>query len=151
MAKRPTADLSRLRQTLRQTEKQREQHLKVLFSERGPVIRGTYRLQGGRCGKPGCKCTRGELHLKSVLYYSEDGTFRCAYVPVAERDRIENRSQRYQRLRKARTALAKLAQTTLELADALQEALSEPYPSRERRRQKKAHAPPRQRREEPPS
>ena len=69
-------DPSRIRQALRQTEEQRSQHVEALLAERGPLIRGTYRLQGGRCGRPGCRCSRGQLHEKAMLYRREDGNYR---------------------------------------------------------------------------
>src|SRR5438552_15540661 len=122
-------DPSRIRQALRQTEEQRSQHVEALLAERGPLIRGTYRLQGGRCGRPGCRCSRGQLHEKAMLYRREDGVFRCSYVPLEARGRIENLNRNYRASSKARTALAKLGKRTLQLADALQEALIEPYPS----------------------
>jgi len=125
-------DPSRLRQQLRQTEEQRKAHVETLLAERGPLIRGTYRLQGGRCGRPGCKCERGELHEKAMLYRREEGTFRCSYVPLADRERVDDLTRRYRRARKARTALSKLGQKSLVLADALQETLTEPYPRADR-------------------
>ena len=121
-------DSSRLRQALRQAEQRRDQHVDTILNERGPVVRGTFRLQGGRCGKPGCKCARGELHGKAALYVSEQGKLHCSYVPLADRERLERLNRRYQRVRQARAALAKLGQETLKLADAIQSTLTEPYP-----------------------
>jgi hypothetical protein len=125
-------DPSRLRQELRQAEEQRRAHVEVLLGERGPLIRGTYRLQGGRCGRSGCKCERGELHQKAMLYRREEGTFRCSYVPLADRERVGDLTRRYRRASKARTALSKLGKRSLVLADALQETLTEPYPPADR-------------------
>lgn len=125
-------DPSRLRQVLRQTEDERRAHVETLLAERGPLIRGTYRLQGGRCGRAGCRCERGELHEKAALYRREEGTFRCAYVPLADRGRVDQLTRRYRKARKARTALSKLGQKSLELADALLQALAEPYPPGDR-------------------
>jgi hypothetical protein len=121
-------DPSRLRQALRQSEEERVQHVEALLHERGPLIRGTYKVQGGRCGRANCKCSRGELHTKAVLYRREDGgALRCTYVPLEDRERLERLNGSYRRSSKARTALAKLSRRSLELADALQEALLEPY------------------------
>jgi len=131
-------DPSRLRQALRQAEDQRRTHVETLLGERGPLIRGTYRLQGGRCGRPGCKCERGDLHEKAMLYRREEGTFRCSYVPLADRERVDDLTRRYRRASKARTALNKLGQKSLVLADALQETLTEPYPPVDRRSKKPA-------------
>ena len=131
-------DPSRLRQALRQSEDERRAHVETLLAERGPLMRGTYRIQGGRCGRPGCKCERGELHEKAMLYRRVEGTFRCSYVPLSDRERVETRTRRYRRARKARAALNKLGKKSVDLADALQEALTEPYPPADRPSKKRA-------------
>lgn len=133
-------DPSRLRQMLRQTEEQWRAQVEILLSERGPLIRGTYRLQGGRCGRPGCKCERGELHEKAMLYRREEGTFRCTYVPRDDRERVDLFTRRYRQGRKARAALGKLGKKTLALADDLQETLIEPYPPADRSTSKAARS-----------
>lgn len=127
-------DPSRLRQTLVRSHEERGQQLDLLLAERGPFIRGSFVRQGGRCGKPSCRCARGELHERGVLYISEEGVHSGTYVPQDERGHVEERNTRYQRFRKARAALAKLDQLTLGFADELLEALSEPYPSPDRAR-----------------
>lgn len=68
-----------------------------------------------------------------MLYRREDGVFRCSYVPLEDRERVERLTRHYRNHSQARTALAKLGKRSLELADALQEALLEPYPAPGRR------------------
>ena len=121
-------DPSRLRLKLRQTEEERARHLERLLSERGPLIRGSYVAQPGRCGNPSCKCARGEFHSAAALYTRVEGRSTCIYVPVADRQRVESLNQRDRGFRKARAALGKLGKKTVELATQLQEALTEPYP-----------------------
>ena len=122
-------DPSPLRQSLVRNHEQRGQQLQLLLAERGPLIRGSFIRQGGRCGKPSCRCARGELHERAVLYTSEQGVHAGTYVPQDERAQVEERNARYQRFRKARSGLAKLDQQARLFADQLFEALSEPYPS----------------------
>ena len=122
-------DPSRLRQSLLRNHEQRGQQLQLLLAERGPFIRGSFVRQGNRCGKPSCRCARGELHERAVLYASEQGVHSGSYVPQAERTQVEERNARYQRFRKARAGLAKLEQQALLFADQLLEAHTEPYPS----------------------
>jgi len=132
MTKTPTPkDPSKLRQALRQTEQERTGHVQTLLQERGPLIRGTYAAQPGRCGKPTCKCARGEFHTAGALYSRQQGRQVCLYVPLADRDRVEKLNRRYRVFRNARASLAKLGKRTLELADALGESLLEGYPSEE--------------------
>lgn len=127
-------DASRLRQSLLRSHEQRGQQLQLLLAERGPFIRGSFVRQGGRCGKTSCRCSRGELHERAVLYTSDEGAHSGTYVPQAERAHVEERNTRYQRFRKARAQLAKLDQQARLFADELLEALTEPYPAPERPR-----------------
>jgi hypothetical protein len=142
-------DPSRLRQVLRQTEEERRTHVETILGERGPLIRGTYRLQGGRCGRRGCKCERGELHEKAMLYRRQEGILRCTYVPLSDRERVDHFTRRYRRARKARAGLAKLGKKSLELADALQGLLIETYPPPERAKDKPKPPHPKPRSKEP--
>ena len=119
---------SKLRQALRHTEQQRAQHLETILGERGPLIRGTYVAQPGRCGKPTCKCARGEPHASGALYSRQQGRQICSYVPLADRNRIEKLNRCYQQFRSARASLAKLGSRSLDLADALADSLLEAFP-----------------------
>ena len=132
MASPSKRDPSRLRQTLVRNHEERGQQLQLLLAERGPFIRGSFVRQGGRCGKATCRCTRGELHERAVLYTSEEGKHSGIYVPQDERAHVEDRNLHYQRARKARTAVVKLDQQALVFADELIAALSEPYPAADR-------------------
>jgi hypothetical protein len=122
-------DSSALRQSLLRTHEQRGQQLQLLLAERGPLVRGSFVRQGGKCGKPSCRCARGELHERAVLYSSEDGVHSGTYVPQEQRAQVEERNARYHRARKARSSLAKLDQQALLFADQLVESLTEPYSS----------------------
>jgi hypothetical protein len=135
-----TPKASRLRQALRRAEQERDRHVRDLLDERGPVVRGSFVRQPGRCGRPSCKCARGEFHASAAFYTRIDGVQRCFYVPLEEREQIERQSRRQQRLRAARLALAKLGEHSVELAGQLEDALVEPYPPPERVARKPAAA-----------
>lgn len=122
-------DPSRLRQRLAESERRRREPARVLLSERGPMIRGTFQRKARRCGKPNCKCVRGPAHPTTVLASSEEGELKTCYVPEADRARVELLASRYQRFRRARAELARLARQSLQLADQLQRSLTEPYPA----------------------
>lgn len=127
-----TKDPSRLRQELARAEDQRRHHVSDLLGERGPIVRGSFVRQPGRCGKAACKCARGQFHSSAAFYTRIDGTQRCFYVPLEERERVERLNRRQQKLRAARLALAKLGEQSVELAVQLEDALVEPYPPPER-------------------
>jgi hypothetical protein len=57
------------------------------------VLRGSVVSQGRRCGKQGCRCTRGELHGPYV-YLSLGrglGDTRLVYVPSSLADEVRRR------------------------------------------------------------
>ena len=46
----------------------------------GPMIKGSVIFREMRCGKPVCKCTRGEPHLYLCVVYKEKGKSKTVYV-----------------------------------------------------------------------
>ena len=70
---------------------------------------GTVCLQRVRCGKPACRCARGELHGPyAYLFWREGGRLRKRYVPAgdlpAARAACAERQERERRERDARRA-----------------------------------------------
>jgi hypothetical protein len=56
-----------------------------------------YRLEKIKCGKKGCRCTRGELHGPYwYAYYRENGRMRCEYMgkSLPEHVNLENRARK---------------------------------------------------------
>ena len=131
MAQRTKA--SRLRQRLRDLESRLSSLLASLVAERQPLVRGAFQTHGTRCGKPNCKCLQGELHPTAVLVVSEQGQRRNIYVRAADRQDLEQRNERYRRLRQNRAEIARVGAELLGLVDELLEALIEPYPPQQRR------------------
>lgn len=54
------------------------------------VISGAVVEQGRRCGKEGCRCTRGELHgpYTYVVLPREGGRTRTVYVPASAAEAV---------------------------------------------------------------
>lgn len=144
-----TPDPPRIRQSLGETERRRSRLVKNLLHERGPLIAGSYVKQPGRCGKPSCKCARGEFHSAAALYTRQEGVQTCTYVQQADRERLEKLNRRYRQARKIRAELAKLGQQSLKLADSLLQALTEPYPPANRRNKQRKRTRRRPQRKEP--
>lgn len=61
-------------------ERRRRSGLTQLVSQRG-LVRGNLLERRRVCGKPNCKCTRGELHVNLYLVFSENGKLRQLFVP----------------------------------------------------------------------
>lgn len=74
-------------------------------------------LQHRRCGKPNCRCARGQLHETWVLTRSEQGKHRLYMVPAAQRVRLIELTAEYRRYQRARAILVHRHQRLLQLAD----------------------------------
>jgi len=46
----------------------------------GPMIKGSVIFREMKCGKPNCKCTRGEPHRYLCVVYKEKGKSKTVYV-----------------------------------------------------------------------
>lgn len=90
MANKSVDDLTGL--SLRQLNNRRGRLVGAL-PDVGAVLRGSLISQGRRCGKDGCRCTRGELH-GPYLYLSlgrGQGESRLIYVPSSLADEVRHR------------------------------------------------------------
>lgn len=64
------------------------------------LMRGTLAIRGRRCGKPGCRCTRGELHVSLYLVQSQKGKPRQVFVPKQWEERVRRAVTDYQELQR---------------------------------------------------
>ena len=110
---------SQLRQALLRLAGEIRGLVEPFFSDR-PVIKGTvYELKRG-CGKPGCKCARGELHARMVVSASEEGKTRLQVIPRGFLVEVEDKVRRYQELRQVRTRLGEIHRKMLEVMDEME-------------------------------
>ncbi|MGQ9696119.1 MAG: DUF6788 family protein [Thermodesulfobacteriota bacterium] len=79
-SKRDRQKFTQLRQTLLRLANEIRGLIEPFFSDR-PVIKGTVYELKRKCGKPGCKCARGELHTRMVVSASEGGKTRLQVIP----------------------------------------------------------------------
>ena len=121
---------------LRQAEAARATHVEQLL-DADAMIAGSFVTLARACGKPTCRCARGEKHEGKYLSRSEGGRTRLVYVPAGGEHDVATKAERYRRFRQARAALMKLAAETAQAADVLQAAVTEPYPKEARRRRKR--------------
>lgn len=67
--------------------------------EHGPPLKGTVHAQWVTCGKPGCKCARGELHGPYWYRFERvKGRLHKRYIPRAELDAVRVRCEEHRRL-----------------------------------------------------
>jgi hypothetical protein len=90
-------DASVSRSTLSVGERSRRSRLAQLVSGRR-FLRGTLAPRLRRCGKPNCRCARGELHLSLYLVQSHGGKPRQVFVPKEWEERIRRSVQGYQEI-----------------------------------------------------
>ena len=70
-----SATASLLRQQLWRTYRSLGRTLRVLQAD-SPMVQGSLYLLRRKCGKPNCRCVRGQLHESWVLTRSEGGQSR---------------------------------------------------------------------------
>jgi hypothetical protein len=110
---------SRLRQTLLHLASEIKGFVEPLFSDR-PVIKGTVYELRRRCGKPGCKCARGDLHRSMVVSASEGGKTRLQVIPDGFLVEIQVKVRRYQELRRVRARLGEIHRKMLKVMDQME-------------------------------
>ena len=110
---------SQLRQSLLRLAGEIRGLIEPFFSDK-PVVKGTVYELKRRCGKPGCKCARGELHRRMVVSASEEGKTRLQVIPRGYLVEVQEKVRRYQELRHARARLGEAHQKMLEVMDAME-------------------------------
>ena len=111
--------VSRLRQSLLHLAGEIKGLVEPFFSHR-PVIKGTVYELKRRCGKPGCKCARGELHARMVVSASEGGKTRLQVIPHGFLVEVQAQVRRYQELRRVRARLGEIYREMLQVMDQME-------------------------------
>ena len=62
-------------------ERQARSRLVQLLSQPRGILRGSLLVRQRVCGKPGCKCARGQKHESLYLVITDKGQTRQLYVP----------------------------------------------------------------------
>jgi hypothetical protein len=81
--------------------------LAQLASGRG-LLRGNLLQRRRVCGKPNCKCARGERHVSLYLVFSQGGRLRQLCVPKAWEPRVRQWVRDYHDARQLLEALSRL-------------------------------------------
>ena len=88
-------------------ERRSRSALARLVSQRG-LLRGNLLERRRVCGKPNCRCTRGELHAGLYLVFSEGGKLRQLFVPKAWESRVRLWVQDYHEIRRLLEEISRL-------------------------------------------
>jgi len=78
------------------------------IAARQRFLRGTLAPRLRRCGKPNCRCARGELHLSLYLVQSHDGKPRQVFVPREWEERIRQGVRGYQEIQRLLEELSEI-------------------------------------------
>lgn len=111
--------LSSLRSQLLAVQHQLPQLLEECLG-RAPLLPGSLYTLRRKCGKPNCRCNRGELHESTVLSYRGQGRPRNISPPPGQLDSLRTMTLGYRRCRQARAQLVRWQRQLLELVDALE-------------------------------
>jgi hypothetical protein len=111
--------LSSLRTKLNHTHTQIQQLLPD-FQARQPLLPGSLYTLKRRCGKPNCRCAKGELHASTVLSYRGEQKPQTVTPPAGQIDALKKMTDEYRRFRKARAQLVQLQRQLLDLVDQIQ-------------------------------
>ena len=121
----PLSEISRIRQRIRQLARQRQAAERVLL-ERRALLKGTLVEVQRTCGKPGCKCARGQKHTCRQLSASVEGKTRTWNVPRRYLARVKRLTENYRRLRRARADWVRLNARMLDLINEMEAARTVP-------------------------
>jgi len=106
-----------------------------LLLERPALLKGTLIEVQRTCGKPGCKCARGQKHTCWQLSASVEGKTRTRNVPRQYLAKVKRLTHNYRRFRRARAACVRLNAQMLELINEMEAARTVPDFRDESRRQ----------------
>ncbi len=120
-------NFSHLRLSLRNLVDQIAQLVEPFFSDK-PVIKGSVYELKRKCGKPGCRCAKGELHSRMVVSASEKGKTMLRVIPRGILVEVQIKVRRYQELRRARSQLVEMHKKMLQVMDEMEAMRREELP-----------------------
>ena len=118
---------SQLRHSLRRLSNELRQLINPSFSDK-PVIKGSVYELKRKCGKPGCKCAKGELHSRMVVSASEKGKTILRVIPHGFLVEVQGKVGRYQQLRRARTRLVEVHRKMIQVINEMEVMRREELP-----------------------
>ena len=121
-------EASRLRQQASRLITEREVVEKVLM-EHQRLLRGSLLERPKFCGKPGCKCTRGEPHPPGLYLSRRVGdTARHLFIRSADHERASREALSYKEFRQALRRWRGIDDDLDQIWEALGQAREENYP-----------------------
>jgi len=72
------------------------------------ILRGSLSVRERTCGKPTCKCAKGEKHVSLYLTFSEDGKYRQLFVPKHLEEEVRAWVSNHQKARELLEEISRL-------------------------------------------
>ncbi len=119
---------SQLRQSLLTLANEIRQIIEPFLSDK-PVIKGSVYELKTKCGKPGCKCAKGQLHHRMVLSASEKGKTKLRAIPRGFLVEVQNKVRCYQELRRVRVRFIEVHKRIVQIMDEMEAMRREELPS----------------------
>jgi hypothetical protein len=117
-----------LRKRIARLEKKRKLLIDRL-TEPGEMVAGSIYKTYRKCGKPGCRCARGELHGPFLcLSITERGVRRLTHIRREDEEWVGSRAENYREYQKALAQLAKMNRQLLEVLRELRDRSLKTYP-----------------------
>lgn len=79
------------------------------LAARGPVLSASFVAIAKHCGRPGCRCQRGEKHVGHYLTFEHAGKTRTVYVPKDLHMEVQQWIQENRRLRELIREISQLS------------------------------------------
>lgn len=78
------------------------------------ILRGSLSVRERTCGKPNCKCAKGEKHVSLYLVFSEKGKYRQLYVPKSHEQEVRLWVSNHERARDLLEEISRLHREKVE-------------------------------------
>ena len=91
------------------------------FLDDSPVLAGSVYEIKRKCGKPNCRCARGELHRRMVLSTKVQGKTKLHQIPKGALVETRIKTERRRKLRRARAQINELHRKILDIIDTMEE------------------------------
>lgn len=121
-------DFSALRQKLWRAYRALPVTLRALQRDL-PMVQGSFYRLRRKCGKPNCRCARGQLHESWVITRSEQGKDRIYVVPADQRAQLRAWTAEYRRYQRARAVLVKRHLALIQLVDQIAQRRLRTWPT----------------------
>jgi len=93
----------------RMTDREREFRSRLAqLVTRVAMARGSISVREKSCGKPNCKCARGEKHRALYLVASQDGKLRQLFIPTKLESQAREAVEAYQSIREILEELSQI-------------------------------------------